>query len=80
MIMRFNFSVCFRITMMKKVAESNSNIVYVMVYSEETVLDSIPSSSHREADYRIVTHVLDGISRGFTHIKVKENDTDIVDG
>ena len=62
----------------KKVAQSNSNIAYVMVYGEETILGSIPSSSHREADYRIVIHVLDGISRGFTRISVRENDTYIV--
>ena len=49
-----------------------------MVYGEEQCNGSILSSSHREADYRIVVHVLDGISKGFTRISVRENDTYIV--
>ena len=61
----------------KKIAETSDNSIYVMVYGEETILGSVPTSTHREADYRIVLHVIDGIARGFLKIIVRANDTDI---
>ena len=39
--------------------------VYVITLGRETLLGSVPSSTHLEADYRIIIHVLDGIERGY---------------
>ena len=62
----------------QKALECDSSTVFVIVYGEETLLGSVPKSTHREADYRIISHIFDAISRGITMTTVYCNDTDIV--
>ena len=50
----------------QKALECDSSTVFVIVYGEETLLGSVPKSTHREADYRIISHIFDAISKGFT--------------
>ena len=39
----------------------------------------LPScSSHLEADFRLVTHIVDGVRSGYINFKVRANDTDII--
>ena len=57
---------------------SDIPIIFVIVYAEDTIIGSVPKSTHREADYRIVMHVRDAISKGFNDIVVRCNDTDIM--
>ena len=63
----------------EKALKSDLSTVFVIVYyGEDTLLGSVPKSTHREADYRIIIHILDAISKGLTKITIYCNDTDIV--
>ena len=50
---------------------------YVITKAKEVLVGSMPSSSHIEADYRIVTHIIDGARNGMKSALVRANDTDI---
>ena len=62
----------------EKALKSDLFTVFVIVYGEDTLLGSVPKSTHREADYRIIIHILDAISKGLNKIIIYCNDTDIV--
>ena len=51
---------------------------FVITQGKKTVRGNMPLSTHLEADYRIVTHVLDAIKCGYTSSTVRGNDTDIL--
>ena len=62
----------------EKALKSDLSTVFVIVYGEDTLLGSVPKSTHSEADYRIIIHILDAISKGLNTITIYCNDTDIV--
>ena len=42
------------------------------------MVGSVPSSTHMEADYRLVGHILHAIKCGYNRTTVRANDTDIL--
>ena len=54
----------------------------VVTTGKETLTKSstinMSGSNHLEADFRIVTHIIDGINNGFTEIVVRAGDTDVL--
>ena len=56
----------------------NVSTVYVITHGKETLVGSVPSSTHMEADYRLVGQILHAIRCGYNCTTVRANDTDIL--
>ena len=51
---------------------------FVITEGRRTVKGNMPSSTHLEADYRIVGHVLEALKCGYQSTSVRANDTDVL--
>ena len=50
----------------------------ILTNGNDTLSENMPSSTHLEADWRMVLHIIDGLNEGHTSCKVRANDTDVV--
>jgi len=58
--------------------ELEGTTTLVMTNGDNTLAENMPPSTHLEADWRMVGHILDGIRAGHSSCRVRCNDTDVV--
>ena len=61
-----------------ELARGEDKEYFITQGDSEVLNNSLPNSSHLEADYRLVTHVLHAAQNGYTSTTVRGNDTDIL--
>ena len=70
-------SVSFPLTMVREKPPSNTGTRYFITQGSSEVSSALPDSTHLEADFRLVGHMLHAARNGCSRTIVRGNDTDI---